>query len=82
MLVDAVAMNLGSAIGDRVEKAEDGGRALRAFTSSSQAEADDVAVFPWWVAFSSGTFSSTGGGAGATVSGGGAGGGGGAAGST
>ena len=79
VLADSVAMNLGSAMSDRLKEANESGRALRAFTSPAGAS---YTSFPWWVAFSGG-FSTTSGSTGTgTVSGGGAGGGGGAAGST
>lgn len=81
-LPDAVAFNLGTAMNDRLEAANDAGEGLRIFTSATgQGQSmGRPMIFPYWVAYSS-TFSSSGSGS-STVSGGGAGGGGGAAGST
>lgn len=76
VLVDAVAMNLGSRAGKRVEAAQDAGVVLNAFSG-----ANIPAAFPVWVAFNSTVASASGSGS-STVSAGGAGGGGGAAGST
>jgi uncharacterized membrane protein YgcG len=76
VLPDAVALGLGDALGDRLKSATEAGVPLRAFASSDDSH---VAVFPWWIAFTSSTAGTSSSG---TVSGGGAGGGGGAAGST
>lgn len=76
VLTDAVAMNLGTSAGKRVEAAQEAGAVLNAFAS-----VDPSAAFPVWVAFNA-TMGSAGGSGSSTVSGGGAGGGGGAAGST
>ena len=82
VLADAVAMNLGSALNDRLKAANESGETLRAFASpNGMNRGFQAGYFPWWIAFSSSVSTSTGSGAGA-VSGGGAGGGGGAAGST
>lgn len=77
-LADGVAMNLGSAMDDQLKEANESGRTFRAFSRSGT---NEMAYFPFWIAFSSGVSSSSGTGTG-TVSSGGAGGGGGAAGST
>lgn len=77
VLADAVALDLASALGGRVEAAAASGQAVRAFGTSG--DPARYAAFPWWVAFTTTTTPSSGG---STVSGGGAGGGGGAAGST
>ncbi len=77
-LADAVAMNLGSAMDDQLKAANESGRSFRAF--SSRSGTNEMAYFPFWIAFSSDVSSSTGTGSG-TVSSDGAGGGG-AAGST
>ena len=79
-LPDVIAMNLGSAMTQRLDAAADGESAstLRAFTAPAGHTAASSAIFPW-AAFS-GVFASSG--AAGAVSGGGAGGGGGAAGST
>ncbi|MEZ4571458.1 MAG: DUF2207 domain-containing protein [Thermomicrobiales bacterium] len=83
VLADAVAMNLGARMEDRLKRANASGEALRAFTSHTGVDysAQYAATFPWWIAFSS-TVATSSGSATATVSGAGAGGGGGAAGST
>ncbi|HZG88783.1 MAG TPA: TPM domain-containing protein [Pseudonocardia sp.] len=78
-LPDAVAMDIGAALGDRLKAATEAGEPLRAFSGGTSGNAH-LATFPWWIAFSTstaGSMSGTG-----TVSGGGVGGGGGAAGST
>ena len=77
VLADAIALDVGRHLGDRLESANENGEAIRAFTSQhSGTTGVDVGVFPWWIAFNSVVASSSGGGA---VAGGGAGG---AAGST
>lgn len=82
VLVDAVALNLGSDMNDRLKAASEAGEALRVFTTPPGA-GHDMVVFPWWIAFSSSISTTSGASAaGSTTSGGGAGGGGGAAGST
>lgn len=85
VLADSVAMNLGSAMDDRLQEATKSGLTLSAFTSygGSAVVGADGAYFPWWIAFNSSVTSTSGTSTSAgTVSGGGAGGGGGAAGST
>ncbi len=85
VLPDVIAVNLGSDMKDRLEKATSSGTTLRAFTSSTERGGDGemlpTANFPWWIAFSR-VVSASNGSTGGAVSGGGAGGGGGAAGST
>lgn len=83
VLPDTVAFNLGSAMNDRLKRANESGQALRAFAAITRQREGGVhaGYFPYWVAFNSTVASSSGSSAG-TVSGGGAGGGGGAAGST
>lgn len=80
VLADSIAMNLGSAMHDRLKAANESGQMLSAFTSPYQS--NQSVIFPWWIAFNSSVTTSSGAGAGGVVSGGGAGGGGGAAGST
>jgi uncharacterized membrane protein len=80
VLADSVAMNLGSAMNDRLKAANEAGEALRAFTNPQGAY--HSAAFPWWVAFSGTVATSSGSSSSSVASGGGAGGGGGAAGST
>lgn len=77
VLPDAVALDLGSALGDRMKAATDSGQVMRAFRAAGGSA--QLSTYPWWIAFTSSTSPS---GGGTTVSGGGAGGGGGAAGST
>jgi uncharacterized protein (TIGR04222 family) len=80
VLADSIAMNLGSAMNDRLKAANEAGEALLAFTNP-QGTQTTMAAFPWWIAFSSSVSTSSGSSSG-VASGGGAGGGGGAAGST
>jgi len=79
VLADTVAMNLGSAMNDRLKVAHESGQMLRAFTSRSN---PDRGVASWTTYSSIVTMASSGGSGSGTVSGSGAGGGGGAAGST
>jgi uncharacterized membrane protein YgcG len=81
VLADSVAMNLGSAMDDRLKEATKSGLTLSAFTSHG-ATSTTGAFFPWWIAFNSSVTTASGSSSTSTVSGGGAGGGGGAAGST
>ena len=81
VLVDAIAMNLGSDMNDRLKAANEAGEALRAFTSPQGAYQSGT-VFPFWIAFSSSVATTSGSSTTSVASGGGAGGGGGAAGST
>lgn len=79
VLADTVAMNLGSAMNDRLKGAYASGQVPRAFASST----DPDQGVAWWVTYSSVVAMNSAGSSGSgTVSGGGAGGGGGAAGST
>ncbi len=84
VLADSVAMNLGSAMDDRLKEATKSGLTLSAFTSPGGASmmGANGAYFPWWIAFNSSVTTASGSSSTSTVSGGGAGGGGGAAGST
>jgi uncharacterized membrane protein YgcG len=85
VLADSVAMNLGSAMDDRLQEATKSGLTLSAFMpyGGSNAVGPTGSYFPWWIAFNSSVTTASGSStSGSTVSGGGAGGGGGAAGST
>jgi uncharacterized membrane protein YgcG len=79
VLADTVAMNLGSAMDDRLKAADESGQVLRAFASRTNSA---QGVSSWTTYGSIATMTSGAGSAIGTVSGGGAGGGGGAAGST
>lgn len=83
VLPDIVALNLGSAMNERLKQATESGKVLRIFASQNVPGQGSVqgSYFPVWVAYSS-TFSAATSSGSTTVSGGGAGGGGGAAGST
>ncbi|MGI9017360.1 MAG: DUF2207 family protein [Euzebya sp.] len=70
VLPDIVAFNLSSTFNDRLKAVTKSGQPLRAFSASTGHSSGDEwsTAFPWWIAFQSTTFSSSG--SGGTVSGG------------
>jgi hypothetical protein len=72
VLADSIAMNLGSAMDDRLKAATESGLTLSAFTTYGSVNTGGT--FPYWIAFNSSIATTSGTATSSTVSGGGAGG--------